>query len=171
MYIVCLSVCLVGWLVGWLVVFSAPYRRTGPGHCYRLYSSTVYANDFEAFAQPEVKTMPLEDVVLQMKAMNIRRPVASFPFPSPPDKMALRRAVGLLLNLGALVKKSKATSSTAVANWTSATTLKLRKELLKRQKATIYLFINETLTTLGISNIGRSYLRFSEILQKISFTT
>ena len=79
--------------------------------------------------------MPLEDVVLQMKAMNIRRPVASFPFPSPPDKMALRRAVGLLLNLGALVKKSKATSSTAVANWTSATTLKLRKELLKRQKA------------------------------------
>lgn len=55
--------------------------RTGPGHCYRLYSSSLYSRHMDDFALPEVLTRPLEDVVLAMKAMDITN-VASFPFPT-----------------------------------------------------------------------------------------
>ena len=55
--------------------------RTGPGHCYRLYSSSLYSRHMDDFALPEVLTRPLEDVVLAMKAMDISN-VASFPFPT-----------------------------------------------------------------------------------------
>lgn len=75
--------------VTWISRASADQRagragRTGPGHCYRLYSSAVYANHLKQFGDPEVRTRPLEDVVLQMKSMGIRD-VARFPFPSQPD--------------------------------------------------------------------------------------
>ena len=73
--------------------------RTGPGHCYRLYSSSMYSRHMDAFALPEVLTRPLEDVVLAMKAMNISH-VASFPFPTPPDRSQVDASVKLLANIG-----------------------------------------------------------------------
>ncbi|KAL7542196.1 hypothetical protein ACHAXR_012458, partial [Thalassiosira sp. AJA248-18] len=73
--------------------------RTGPGHCYRLYSSSVYSRYLDEFALPEVLTRPLEDVVLAMKAMNVTN-VTSFPFPTPPDQRQINAAVRLLANLG-----------------------------------------------------------------------
>ena len=76
--------------------------RTGPGHCYRLYSSSLYDRQFDQFALPEVLTRPLEDVVLAMKAMkamNIYN-VADFPFPTAPDQSQLNAAVKLLANIG-----------------------------------------------------------------------
>ena len=72
--------------------------RTGPGHCYRVYSSTVYSKHLEAFAQPEMIARPIEDVVLAMKSMGIGN-VAGFPFPTPPDGGQLRIALGMLKNL------------------------------------------------------------------------
>lgn len=73
--------------------------RTGPGHCYRLYSSSLYSRHFDDFALPEVITRPLEDVVLAMKAMNISN-VSAFPFPSPPDRRQVKTALHLLSDLG-----------------------------------------------------------------------
>ncbi|CAM9885417.1 unnamed protein product, partial [Discosporangium mesarthrocarpum] len=92
--------------VGWISRASADQRagragRTGPGHCYRLYSSALYSQQLEPFALPEVLTRPLEDVVLQMKAMGIQN-VSTFPFPTPPDGKGLRAASNLLVNLGAV---------------------------------------------------------------------
>ncbi|OCF41767.1 ATP-dependent RNA helicase DHX37/DHR1 [Kwoniella heveanensis CBS 569] len=92
--------------VSWISKASAQQRagragRTGPGHCYRLYSSALYEDHFEQFSQPEILRMPIEGVVLQMKSMNIDA-VVNFPFPTPPDRFALRRAESLLTNLGAL---------------------------------------------------------------------
>lgn len=55
--------------------------RTGPGHCYRLYSSSLYARHMDPFALPEVLTRPLEDVALAMKAMKISN-ISTFPFPT-----------------------------------------------------------------------------------------
>ena len=40
--------------------------RVGPGHCYRLYSSSVFANVFEAFTSPEIRRAPVEGVVLRV---------------------------------------------------------------------------------------------------------
>lgn len=51
--------------VGWISKASASQRagragRTGPGHCYRFYSSAVYERDFEERPQPEIHRTPLE---------------------------------------------------------------------------------------------------------------
>lgn len=75
--------------------------RTGPGHCYRLYSSSLYSRHMDAFALPEVLTRPLEDVVLAMKALNVSN-VASFPFPTPPDRTQIDAAIKLLANIGCI---------------------------------------------------------------------
>jgi ATP-dependent RNA helicase DHX37/DHR1 len=94
--------------VSWTSKASAAQRagragRTGPGHCYRLYSSALFEDHMSAFSEPEILRMPIEGVVLNMKAMNIDA-VTNFPFPTPPDRQALRRAEALLQHLGALDK-------------------------------------------------------------------
>lgn len=99
--------------VGWISKASASQRsgragRTGPGHCYRLYSSAVYERDFQEFAEPELLRMPIEGVVLQLKAMNLQN-VVNFPFPTPPDKQSLRKAERLLNYLSAINSSGQVT--------------------------------------------------------------
>ena len=94
--------------VSWISKASANQRagragRTGPGHCYRLYSSALFEDHFAKFSTPEILRMPIEGVVLQMKSMNIDQ-VTNFPFPTPPDRFALSKAEKLLESLGALSK-------------------------------------------------------------------
>ncbi|XP_075032998.1 putative ATP-dependent RNA helicase DHX37 [Mixophyes fleayi] len=91
--------------VDWTSQASANQRagragRTDPGHCYRLYSSAVFS-DFEQYSQPEITRRPVEDLVLQMKDLNIEK-VVNFPFPTPPSADALIAAEELLISLGAL---------------------------------------------------------------------
>jgi ATP-dependent RNA helicase DHX37/DHR1 len=91
--------------VGWISKASASQRagragRTGPGHCYKLYSSAVYERDFQEFAEPEILRMPIEGVVLQLKAMNLEH-VVNFPFPTPPDRQSLASSEKLLTYLSA----------------------------------------------------------------------
>ena len=40
-------------------------------------------------SEPEIRRVPVDGLVLQMKAMNIDV-VVNFPFPTPPDPMSLR---------------------------------------------------------------------------------
>ena len=99
--------------VGWISKASANQRagragRTGPGHCYRLYSSAVYERDFVEFAEPEILRMPIEGVVLQLKSMDLQH-VPNFPFPTPPDRQSLIKAERLLSYLGALNRDGKIT--------------------------------------------------------------
>ncbi|XP_053557822.1 probable ATP-dependent RNA helicase DHX37 [Bombina bombina] len=96
--------------VDWTSQASANQRagragRTEPGHCYRLYSSAVFS-DFEQFSLPEMTRRPVEDLVLQMKDLNIEM-VINFPFPTPPSTDALVAAEELLISLGALQEPSK----------------------------------------------------------------
>lgn len=96
--------------VDWTSQASADQRagrsgRTEPGHCYRLYSSAVFS-DFEQFSQPEITRRPVEDLVLQMKDLNIEK-VVNFPFPAPPSTDALIAAEELLIALGALHEPPK----------------------------------------------------------------
>ncbi|EXJ72435.1 uncharacterized protein A1O5_04939 [Cladophialophora psammophila CBS 110553] len=76
--------------------------RTGPGHCWRLYSSAVYEQFFPDHAEPEILRAPAESVVLQLKGFAYPRPIADFPFPTPPVAQTLNKAEQLLKNLGAL---------------------------------------------------------------------
>ncbi|KAL0267172.1 UNVERIFIED_CONTAM: hypothetical protein PYX00_009520 [Menopon gallinae] len=75
--------------------------RVGPGHCYRLYSSAVFNDEFPQFSEPEIREKPVDDLVLQMKAMNIVK-VINFPFPTSPDILQLKSAERRLKILGAL---------------------------------------------------------------------
>lgn len=92
--------------VGWISKASARQRagragRTGEGHCYCLYSSAVYERDFEEHAKPEILRMPIEGVVLQLKAMNLQH-VKNFPFPTSPDRHGLESSEKLLTYLSAI---------------------------------------------------------------------
>ncbi|KXX73790.1 putative ATP-dependent RNA helicase DHX37 [Madurella mycetomatis] len=99
--------------IDWISKASAKQRagragRTGPGHCWRLYSSAVYERDFQEFADPEILRMPIEGVVLQLKAMNLQH-VVNFPFPTPPPKDSLIKAEKLLAYLSSLSPDGKIT--------------------------------------------------------------
>jgi ATP-dependent RNA helicase DHX37/DHR1 len=72
--------------VRWISQASAEQRagragRTGPGHCYRLFSSAVFNDLFPSFAPPEITNTALDGVVLSMRAMGL--PKAPSPPPSP----------------------------------------------------------------------------------------
>jgi len=96
--------------IQWVSKASAAQRagragRTGPGHCYRLYSSAHFQNTFEEYAPPEITSAPLEGVVLQMKAMGIDN-ISNFPFPTLPDFSSIRCAERTLRILGALDRQT-----------------------------------------------------------------
>ncbi|PON24509.1 hypothetical protein TGAM01_v206440 [Trichoderma gamsii] len=99
--------------IGWISKASASQRsgragRTGPGHCYRLYSSAVYERDFQEFSDPELLRTPIEGIVLKLKAMNLQN-VVNFPFPTPPDRQMLARAEKLLTYLSAISPSGQVT--------------------------------------------------------------
>ncbi|KAL6879246.1 P-loop containing nucleoside triphosphate hydrolase protein [Trichoderma novae-zelandiae] len=99
--------------IGWISKASASQRsgragRTGPGHCYRLYSSAVYERDFPEFSDPELLRMPIEGIVLQLKAMNLQN-VVNFPFPTPPNRQMLAKAEKLLTYLSAISPSGQVT--------------------------------------------------------------
>ncbi|ERF69320.1 hypothetical protein EPUS_04025 [Endocarpon pusillum Z07020] len=99
--------------VNWISKASAEQRagragRTGPGHCYRLYSSAVYERDFVEHTGPEILRTPIESLVLQMKTMGLDN-VVNFPFPTAPERSSILRAEKLLKNLGALTPTGRVT--------------------------------------------------------------
>ncbi|KAL6635093.1 hypothetical protein ACP70R_027764 [Stipagrostis hirtigluma subsp. patula] len=94
--------------IQWISKASASQRagragRTGPGHCYRLYSAAAYGKDdlFPEFTEPEIKKIPVEGIVLMLKFMSIDK-VANFPFPTPPNPESLVEAERCLRTLEAL---------------------------------------------------------------------
>ncbi|CAK7271980.1 putative ATP-dependent RNA helicase DHR1 [Sporothrix epigloea] len=113
--------------IGWISKASASQRsgragRTGPGHCYRLYSSAVYEENFEEFSTPEILRMPIEGVVLQLKSMHVPH-VSRFPFPTPPDVESLKRADRLLMYLAAVSQLGDARGGSSVSNRSTVTKL------------------------------------------------
>ncbi|KAI5069161.1 hypothetical protein GOP47_0015462 [Adiantum capillus-veneris] len=92
--------------VGWISKASAAQRagrsgRTGPGHCYRLYSSAIFNDTFPEYSRPEIYRTPIEGLVLMLKSMNIVK-VNHFPFLSEPNKSDLAEAENCLYALSAL---------------------------------------------------------------------
>ncbi|KAF1827487.1 P-loop containing nucleoside triphosphate hydrolase protein [Dissoconium aciculare CBS 342.82] len=96
--------------IDWISKASASQRmgragRTGPGHCYRLYSSAIFEQYFEEHSAPEILRAPIEGTVLQLKSMDVEN-VIGFPFPTPPSTEQLLHAERLLKNLGAIDARS-----------------------------------------------------------------
>lgn len=95
-----------GYKVHWISKAGAKQRagragRTGPGHCYRLYSSAVFDHHFAEWSTPEMSVMPLDAICLRLKCLGLKD-VSTFPFPTAPPPEALSRAVSVLRVLGLL---------------------------------------------------------------------
>lgn len=87
--------------------------RVADGICIRLYSE----DDFEArpaFTEPEILRTNLAAVILQMTALGLGD-IESFPFVEAPDRRAIRDGIALLLELGALARRSDSTATTTPA--------------------------------------------------------
>ncbi|HEV7762167.1 MAG TPA: helicase-related protein, partial [Acidimicrobiales bacterium] len=74
--------------------------RVAPGICIRLYDEDDFASRPE-FTEPEILRTNLASVILQLAELGLGD-VESFPFIDPPDARAVRDAVALLVELGAL---------------------------------------------------------------------
>ncbi|KAH7710015.1 SMGL-2 protein [Aphelenchoides avenae] len=90
----------------WISKASAEQRkgragRTGPGVCYRMYSSEQLEK-MEAFTLPEIKRISLESLVLQLLNMKLQIDVRDFPFLERPDKEALTEALESLKSQGVI---------------------------------------------------------------------
>lgn len=132
---------LTSYEVRWVSQAAAEQRtgragRTGPGHCYRLYSSAVYDQQFEKYRQPEILRVPADTVVLRLRAMGILH-VSKFPFPTKPNEGDISVAEDLLTELGALYRANAIPS--------------LKLDPKKRKSA-----YHHSNTLLGVTSIGRS---------------
>ncbi len=75
--------------------------RIAPGVCYRLYDEADFQSQPE-YTDPEIRRTNLAAVVLQMRAFGLGD-IETFPFLDPPEPRAVRDALTLLTELGALV--------------------------------------------------------------------
>lgn len=70
-----------------------------------MYSSAIFNDEFPQFSIPEIQQKPIDDLILQMKSMNIVK-VINFPFPTSPDLLQLKAGENRLRVLGALENSS-----------------------------------------------------------------
>ncbi|KAI3936132.1 hypothetical protein MKW92_005000 [Papaver armeniacum] len=82
--------------------------RTGPGLCYRLYTSHNYQNDMEENTVPEIQRTNLANVILTLKNLGIHD-VLHFDYMDPPPVEVIVQALELLTVLGALDIKGELT--------------------------------------------------------------
>eukprot|EP00835_Amoeboradix_gromovi_P001366 NODE_61_length_25240_cov_0.547194.p1 type:complete len:1030 gc:universal NODE_61_length_25240_cov_0.547194:25018-21929(-) len=92
--------------VQWTSKSSAEQRlgrcgRTEPGHCFRIFSSTVFEHQFVQYSVPEILSMPIENVILHLKSMGIDN-IHNFPFPTSPSAGHIGEGIKLLTTLKAL---------------------------------------------------------------------
>eukprot|EP00177_Eucheuma_denticulatum_P004695 GFKZ01008523.1.p1 GENE.GFKZ01008523.1~~GFKZ01008523.1.p1 ORF type:complete len:854 (+),score=101.34 GFKZ01008523.1:265-2826(+) len=115
--------------VEWVSKASAEQRagragRTGPGHCYRLYSSPVF-HAFKPSRTPEILRVPVDSLVLRLKAMGVSD-VDKFPFITKPSSRACAAALETLRLLGALRPVERGNEKSGFQSIT-ATGLKMAK--------------------------------------------
>lgn len=80
--------------------------RIAPGACIRLYSEEDFLSRPE-FTEPEIKRTNLASVILQMQSLGLGS-LEDFDFIEPPDHRLVNDGRKLLIELGAMVEKSKA---------------------------------------------------------------
>uniref|UniRef100_A0A1J3FDM9 RNA helicase n=1 Tax=Noccaea caerulescens TaxID=107243 RepID=A0A1J3FDM9_NOCCA len=79
--------------------------REGPGKCFRLYPEREFEK-LEDSAKPEIKSVNLSNVILQLKALGIDD-IVGFDFIDKPSRVAIVKALAELRLLGALTDDCK----------------------------------------------------------------
>lgn len=75
--------------------------RTGPGKCYRLFTSSAYASELLETNVPEIQRTNLSHVVLLLKTLGVRN-LIDFPFLDAPPTENILKSMHSLWLLGAL---------------------------------------------------------------------
>uniref|UniRef100_A0A3B3B5P0 RNA helicase n=1 Tax=Oryzias melastigma TaxID=30732 RepID=A0A3B3B5P0_ORYME len=75
--------------------------RTGPGQCYRLYTSSAYKNEMLTTTIPEIQRTNLANVVLLLKSLGVQD-LLLFHFMDPPPEDNMLNSMYQLWILGAL---------------------------------------------------------------------
>jgi len=84
--------------------------RTGPGKCFQLYTAYSFQHDLDDNTTPEIQRTNLANVVLTLNSLGIEYgKLLSFEFMDPPPAEAIKNAMELLYNLGALNGHGKLT--------------------------------------------------------------
>ncbi|WJX71584.1 Pre-mRNA-splicing factor ATP-dependent RNA helicase DEAH1 [Trifolium repens] len=84
--------------------------RTGPGKCFRLYTKGSFQTELEDNTSPEIQRTNLANVVLTLYSLGIEyEKLLRFEFMDPPPADAIKKAMELLYNLGALNRQGKLT--------------------------------------------------------------
>ncbi|WJX66699.1 Pre-mRNA-splicing factor ATP-dependent RNA helicase DEAH1 [Trifolium repens] len=84
--------------------------RTGPGKCFRLYTEGSFQTELEDNTSPEIQRTNLANVVLTLYSLGIEyEKLLRFEFMDPPPADAIKKAMELLYNLGALNRQGKLT--------------------------------------------------------------
>jgi HrpA-like RNA helicase len=79
--------------------------RVRAGHCWRLYTETFFNGDvIEEYSVPEIRRVPLEEVVLQVLLLNLGLPeIFLGSCIEPPSREQVRRSVQTLLEIKAVL--------------------------------------------------------------------
>ena len=85
--------------------------RDGPGKCFRLYPESEFLR-LPPTSLPEIRRVSLSGVVLQLLALGVADPVAGFDYLERPPLHALRRALEVLVALGAVAPAERALTAT-----------------------------------------------------------
>ncbi|WJX71612.1 Pre-mRNA-splicing factor ATP-dependent RNA helicase DEAH1 [Trifolium repens] len=84
--------------------------RTGPGKCFRLYTKGGFQTELVDNTSPEIQRTNLANVVLTLYSLGIEyEKLLRFEFMDPPPADAIKKAMELLYNLGALNRQGKLT--------------------------------------------------------------
>lgn len=83
--------------------------RTGPGHCYRLYTRRQYLDELLATGVPEIQRTNLANTVLLLKSLGVQDLLA-FHFMDPPPQDNILNSLYQLWILGALDHTGRLTS-------------------------------------------------------------
>ncbi|XP_035229076.1 pre-mRNA-splicing factor ATP-dependent RNA helicase PRP16-like [Stegodyphus dumicola] len=75
--------------------------RTGPGHCFRLYTESQYKNEMLMTTVPEIQRTNLANVVLLLKSLGVQN-LLQFHFMDPPPQDNMLNSMYQLWILGAL---------------------------------------------------------------------
>lgn len=86
------KLALSSFKVEWISRASAEQRagragRTGPGHCYRIYSAALYSK-LKSFSDPEILKAPLDQTMLQLKSVGVED-LLRFPYVTKPPMKSL----------------------------------------------------------------------------------
>ncbi|OXB78354.1 UNVERIFIED_CONTAM: hypothetical protein H355_009125 [Colinus virginianus] len=84
--------------------------RTGPGHCFRLYTQSAYKNELLTTTVPEIQRTNLANVVLLLKSLGVQD-LLQFHFMDPPPEDNMLNSMYQLWILGALDNTGGLTST------------------------------------------------------------